>query len=161
MGRVYTVAIDNVTVTNAGGDSDILELTLGDDRPVEIMGWHFVVTSETGDAAEEFIRYKLISGHATSGSTPEATPTLRATDTAMDGVAATTTAEVENATIASAGTAIDRFSGGFNVRSGEWVMLPKEFRFKFDQSDTLAVFRIMNTVADDVSVSGTVWIEEL
>ena len=160
MGRVYTVSIDNVTVTNAGGDSDILELTLGDDRPVEIMGWHFVVTSETGDAAEEFIRYKLISGYATSGSTPEATPTARAADTSM-ATAATTTAEVENATVASAGTPIDHFSGGFNVRSGEWVLLPKEFRFKFDQSDVLVVFRLMNTFADDVSISGTVWFEEL
>lgn len=157
MGRVYTISFDGVTVTNAGGDADIFELTPADDKPIRILGWTLDVSSEVGDAAEEILRYKWIRGHATTGNGTSVTP--RPVNTAD--AAAGLTAEYNGSTIASTGTAVDLHAGAFNVRAGERMFLPPECRFGASQADTTLVLRLMSTVADDVTMSATVYVEEL
>jgi hypothetical protein len=157
-GRVYTVTGSKLTFTNAGGDADLVEISVADDKPVEIMGWTIDVTSEVGDAAEEMIAYKWGRGHATSGSGGNA-PTPAPVST--PDTAAGFTAETNNTTIASAGTNVDLYAGGFNERAGEKVFLPPEFRFGAAQGSTLIYLRLLDTVADDVTISFTVWVKEL
>lgn len=156
MGRMYTVSFDGATVTNSGGDADLVELTPADDKPLTICGWTIDVSSEVGDAAEEILRYKIIRGHATSGNGTAVTPRpLNRSD-----AAAGFSAEYNGATIASAGTPVDLYCGAFNVRAGERIFLPEGFRPTISQADALLVFRLMSTVADDVTMSMTVFIEE-
>ena len=55
MGRIYAVPF-NGTLTNAGGNSDLLEVLPADDKPVKLRGFTLGQTSELGDAAEESLR---------------------------------------------------------------------------------------------------------
>lgn len=156
MGRKYTVEFSGVTVTNAGGDADLFEITPADDHPLEVFGLFLAVSSEVGDAAEEILEYKVIRGHATTGDGSATTPApLNPND-----AAASFTAETYGVTIASTGTPIDLHSDAFNVRVGEKLWLPPEGRWKVTQVQTLLVVRMMSTVADDVTMSGTLYVEE-
>ena len=73
MPRMYTVTGNALTITAAGTDSDLIELTAVDDKPIELVGLAIFITSELQEAQEEWLNLKIIRGHATSGSTPEAT----------------------------------------------------------------------------------------
>lgn len=153
--RVYTVTFDGVTVTTAGGDADLFELDAAAEKPITVCGWCIDVASETGDAAEEMIRYKWIRGHTTSANGTSATPRpVNLTD-----AAAGFTAEYNGATIGSAGTAVDLYAGAFNVRSGERMFLPESLRFT-TSGTALLHCRMMSTLADDVTMSMTVWVSE-
>ena len=154
MGRVYSVEFENVGVTAA---QDFFEITPGDDRPIEIIGIELSQSSDVGDAAEEILRYRVIRGHTTSGSGGSA-PTPRPLD-ARDS-AAGFTAEVNNTTIASAGTGVNLHSGTFNIRTGLLLWLPPEATWKADQGDTTIVVRLMAAPADSLSMSGTLYIRE-
>jgi hypothetical protein len=158
MGRLYTVTFEGQTVTNAGGDNDLFELDAAAEKPIELVGLELYVTSELGDAAEEWLRLKIIRGHTTSGSTPAVSPTprpLNPTD-----AAAGFTAECVNTTIASSGTGVDLWAGGFNVRAGlQLGPLPDGFGF-VTSGASLLVVRLMAAPADDVTMSGTAWVIE-
>ena len=157
MGRVYTVEFENQTITTAGGDRDLFYVAPADDKPVKILGWKFVQFSDVGDTAEEILRVRMIRGHTSVGSGGSAaTPRpLIHSDTA-----AGCTARVNDTTIASAGTAVNLESGGFNIRAGEQVFLPQEYRPQVTQAQGSIVLRLMAGPADDVTMSGTLWIEE-
>jgi hypothetical protein len=115
-------------------------------------------SSDVGDAAEEMLRVKIIRGHTTSGSGGSAA-TPRPLD--PNSPAAAMTAEVNNTTIASVGTAVDLHAEAFNIRSG-WVFMPTpEARPKANQGNTTIVVRLMAAPADSLSVSGTLIVEEL
>lgn len=157
-GAVYTVEFENVTVATASGDQDLFYLAPADDKPIQILAWDLYVTSEVAEAQEEWLRLRWIRGHATVGSGGAA-----ATARPMRSIsaAAGVTARTNDTTIASAGTAVNIWSGGLNVRAGGiWVMTP-EMQFHCNQTDTTIVLRLMAAPADDVSMSGTVWFEEL
>lgn len=159
MARVYTVGGDGLTITAAGTDSDLIELTAADDRPIEVIGLGIYITSEIQEAQEEWLRMKWIRGHTTSGSTPEASPTPRPTRS-ID-VAASFTCEIDNTTIASGGTAVDVIPGfGVNVRAGYEIFYPDGCEITTDQAAGLLVCRMMSTLADDVTMSITCWVIE-
>jgi len=158
MARVYTVGGDGLTITAAGTDSDLIELTAADDRPIEVIGLGIYVTSEIAEAQEEWLRMKWVRGHATSGSTPEATPTPRPTNHATP--AAAFTCEIDNTTIASTGTAVDIHNFGVNVRAAYEVFYPEQVEITTDQAAGLLVCRMMSTLVDDVTMSITCWVIE-
>lgn len=158
MPRMYTVGAQGVTITAAGTDSDLLELTAADDKPIELVGMDLKVTSEVQEAQEEWIAMKVIRGHTTSGSTPEVTPTPRPVN--HTDPAASFTAEIDNTTIASAGTAVDLAFPALNVRAGYEVFYPEKFGFWTDQAQGLLVVRMMTTVADDLTMNLTFWVLE-
>ena len=158
MPRMYTVGAQGVTITNAGTDTDLVELTAGDDKPIALVGMDLKVTSEIQEAQEEWLALKVIRGHTVSGSTPEVSPTPRPVNH-LD-PAATFTAEIDNTTIASSGTAVDLAFPALNVRAGYEVFYPEKFEFWTDQAQGLLVVRLMTTVADDLTMNLTFWVLE-
>lgn len=157
MPRIYTVEGENITISNAGGDTDLVELDAATDKPIELFGIQLYTTTEVQEAAEEWLRCRVIRGHTTSGSTPEATPTPRPVS-AVD-TAAGFTAEIDNTTIASAGTAVNLASFAFNVRAGYEIFYPEGCGFWTSGADLLVV-RLMAGPADDVSMNMTFWVRE-
>jgi len=152
--RGYTVEFENVSVTTANTDYDHFEGSPTDERGVKITSIVLDVLSELGDAQEEHIRLRLIRGHATSGS-GGSTATPRPVDP-VDAAAGISSWEINNPTIASTGTANNLLSDGFNVRGGYRQDWDENGKAPFTtQAETTVVLRQMNTVTDDVSMSGT------
>lgn len=151
--RIYTVSFDADAATTA---DDLLELDAAAEKPIAVLGWHLSQTTETGDAAEEMIRYAWVRGNTTSGSGGAAiTPRpCNLTDTAA-GFAA----EGNNTTPASAGTAVSLFQGAFNLRVPELVWLPDGCEF-VTSGTALLCMRLLAAPADSTSFSCTVWVRE-
>ncbi len=155
MGRVYSVNFENMAVTKA---QDFFEISPTDDKPVRLLGLFLSQSTETGDAAEEMMRVEVVRGHSTGGSGGSAqTPVpIDPADTAA-GFAA----EVNNTTIASAGTGLILHSEAFNVRSGLTMFWTPETAPKANQGNTTIVVRLMANPADSVTLNGTLYVEEL
>lgn len=155
MPRNYTVSVENVTITNAGGDADLVELDAATDKPIELFGIQIFSTSEVQEAQEEWIRCKVIRGHTTTGNGTSATPRpMSSVDTAAGFVA-----ETFSTTIASAGTGVDLNAFAFNVRAGYEIFYPEGCGFWTSGADLLVV-RMMAAPADDFSANMTFWVRE-
>lgn len=155
MPRMYTVTAENVAVTNAGGDADFLELDAATDLPIELVGWKILVTSEVQEAQEEWLRFKVIRGHTTSGNGTATTPR----PVSPADAAASFAAETYGTTIASAGTAVDLESFAVQVRAGESVIYPGDCSY-WTNGASLLVVRLMAGPADDCNVNMTFWVRE-
>lgn len=153
MAREYTVEFESVATT-AG--ADLFELLAATDKPIEVFGLFLSQSTEVGDAQDEMLRYRIIRGHTTSGSGGTS-----ATPRPLDGndAAAGLTAEINNTTIASAGTAVNLHSGNFNVRVGEQLWLPEGAGW-WTRGSSLLVCRLLAAPADSVSLTGTLYIRE-
>jgi hypothetical protein len=154
---VYTVSFDQQTVANASGDVDLFELIAADDRPIEIVGLFLGNKSEVADAQDEMLAISIISDY-TSGVTGTAT-----TPRPMDSrdAAAGFVCEVLATTVATTGTPITLHVDTFNVRAGYQVWWPECARPKIDQADTALYVRLTTAVADDLTLSGTLYVREL
>ena len=157
MKRMYAVTFENVAVAAA---QDLFEITPADDKPVALAGLtldNVGGTADAADAQEELLRLVVRRGHATGGSggtAPTPTP-LSAVD-----VAAGFASEVNNTTIASTGTTVDTWSGGWNTRVPLREFWPEEFWSYCSQASTSIVVRLLSTPADSFQVSGTLFIVE-
>jgi hypothetical protein len=154
--REYSVEFDNVAVSAA---QDLFAITVGDDRPIEIVGLFIGQSTEvaTNVGEDEFWRYRVIRGHATIGSGGTA-PTPAPLD--LINATAGFTARVNDTTIASAGTAVNLHSDTFNIRSGLQVWWPENFGPAASQA-SLIVVRLLSTPADPVTCSGTLYLREV
>lgn len=160
MSRIYTVSYSG-TYTAAGTDTDLLEITPADDKPVKLLGFSLGQTTEVGDTAEEGVRVTVIRLPATftSGSGGSA-GTVNALDSA-DAAAGLTT-EVNNTTVATtSGTAVNLVELGWNERN-----TPYEFWFPPRCEPVVKgaegmVVRAQTTLADDMSIACTFWLEEM
>jgi hypothetical protein len=155
MPRIYTVSVENVTVTNAGGDADLVELDAATDKPIELFGIQLFATSELAEAQEEWLRLKVIRGHTTTGNGTSAT----ARPVSPLDTAASFAAETFGTTIASSGTGVDLMSFAWQVRAGYEIFLPEGCGFWTSGADLLVV-RLMAAPADDVSANMTFWVRE-
>lgn len=155
MARVYTISFENVSVSAI---QDLFEIAPADDHPVVILAVYLDQISDVGDVAEEMLRYKIIRGHATSGSGGSAA-TARPLD--PGDAAAGFAAEVNNTTIASAGTAVDLHAGAFNIRAGLALIFTPEMTPVANQGNGTIVVRLMAAPADAVILSGTLYVAEL
>jgi hypothetical protein len=159
MSRVYTVPF-SATVTAAGGDTDLWELTPADDKPIKLRGLLLSQISEVGDTAEEGLRISIIRLPATvtSGNGSAVTPPpCDSVDTAA-GFAA----ETNGTTVATtSGTAATLVELGWNNRQSpyEWWAPDPAFAPKVKQPEALVV-RMQTTLADDMTFAGTIWVEE-
>ena len=155
MARIYTVSFENVAVTAA---QDFFEISPADDHPCVVLALYIDQFSDMGDAQEEGLRYKIIRGHATSGSGGSA-----ATPRPLDpgDAAASFAAEINNPTLASSGTAVDLHAGAFNIRSGLALIFPPEMCPVVNQGQSTLVVRLMANPADSLSMSGTLYVTEL
>ncbi|RTL07294.1 MAG: hypothetical protein EKK62_11655 [Acidimicrobiia bacterium] len=152
-GRTYAVTFAAVAVSAA---QDLVEISPADDKPVELIGIHIGQTSDAGDAQDEQLQITVIRGHSTSGSGgTSATPQPLNVGDAAAGFAA----EVNNTTVASAGTAVTLFASAFNVRAGADIYLPEDVRPRAKQGDGTMVVRI-SAPADALTASGVAWFRE-
>lgn len=159
MGRIYAVAYAG-TVTNAGGNTDLLELNPADDKPCVLRGMSFGNYSEFGDAAEEAIRINVQRFPATV-TTGNGTAVTGAPVDSAD-AAAGFSAECNGTTVATtSGTAIFLAELAWNIRNSPFDFWWPDARFapKAKQGEAIIV-RMESTLADDASLALTFWVEE-
>lgn len=153
----YTVPFARQSFTNANGDYDFVELTPGDDKPLELVAVFIGVKTEVGDAQAEMLDYSIVSDNTSTGNGTSTTP--RPTDSADQ--AATFTAETVASTPASSGTAVVLHNDTFNVQTGLQLVFPPEMRPTVRQGDTMLCVRLDTALADDATISGTVYVKEI
>jgi len=158
-GRVYTVEFGATTLAVITAAQDLFELQPADDKPVAIIGWDLAQTTELGDGAEEILRLQIVRGHTTSGSVGGTNPTPR--PVVPSDVAAGFVCEINNTTIASVGTPVVLWSGGWNVRVPGPYFLPEDCRIWCTQAQTTMVLRLTAAPADSISVTGTMFVLEI
>jgi len=155
MGRPYTIQFENVEVSAA---QDFFEISPAANKPVRLLGMSLWQKSDLGDANEEALRVQIIRGHATGGSGGSSvTPVpLQSTDPA-----AGFSAEVNNTTIASAGTAVVVASEYPNIRIGTEKWWPPECTPWAHAGDTTIVVRLLAAPADAITMCGVLYVEEM
>lgn len=155
MSRMYSVEFENVAVTAA---QDFFEIAPVADKPVLLHSLYIAQVSDVGDAAEEMLRYRVIRGHTTSGSLGTV-----ATPRPLNGHAGAAgfTAEVNNTTIASAGTAVNLHSDAFNIRAGLQMVWTPETRPLCKNADGVIVVRLLAAPLDSLTMAGTLYVAEL
>jgi hypothetical protein len=153
----YTVSFDQQTIAAASGDYDLFELTPADDKPLAIVALNLANKSEITDAQDEMIAYSIVRGNTTTSNGTTTTPRP------LDGAdaAASFTAKTVGSTPATAGTPVTLISDTFNVRSGLSLVLPEIMRPIVRQTETMMCVRLTTAVADDLTLSGTLWVVEL
>lgn len=156
MGRLYAVTQHTVTITNAGGDADLMAIQPATDKPCEVHALFMDQISDVADAQEEMLAFKVIRGHTTgiSGGALTEVP-LGPND-----VAASFAGTGFDASIATSGTPVDLHAGAFNIRAGIPLILPPELRWKVSAAETSLIVRMTTTVADDFTMSMTMIVEE-
>lgn len=155
MGRLYSVSFKDVAVT---AQQDLLEITAADDKPIVLHALYLGQSSDAGDAQAEMLGLTIERGNTTSGS-GGSSPTPVPLD--PGDAAASFTAEVNNTTQASSGTAVRLHADTFNVQAGYAYIPTPETRIKASQGNTTLTIRINGAPADSLTVSGTAIIEEL
>lgn len=157
---MYTVVYTG-TLTLSGGNADLFELTPADDKPIRLRGLILSQYSEVKDAEEEGLSLSIIRLPATvtSGNGTSVTPqVLKSTD-----AAAGFTAKANGATVATtSGTAVTLEEFAWNVRMSpleRWW--PDETFAPSCREAAALVVRCNTTVADDISISITAYVEEL
>jgi hypothetical protein len=163
MPRGFKVAA-TMTVTAAGGNTDLVQLNPADDKPVRLIGFRLGNTTEVGDTAEEGLELQLMHMTATvtdgagTGSTvvtPVPTPRVGST-------AAGFTARVNSPTVATSSgtTTIVEYIGWINRLSPLEMFYPDpKFAQEAVQGEAL-ILRMNSTLADDMTMQLTVFVEE-
>jgi hypothetical protein len=162
MPRIYRVPFTG-TLTNAGGDSDLLSIQPATNKPCRIIGWMIGQSSEFGDAAEECLRVTLrhMTATVTIGSGGSAVTPVANRPGTTDIVAAGFTARCNDTTVATtAGTSTIMEEMAWNVRNVPWERwLPEELRPIAINGEVL-ILRCESTVADDITIEMTFFVEE-
>lgn len=160
-GRLYALEFEAQTITNAGGDRDLFYVAPADDKPIVIVGWDFSQFSDVADAAEEILRLRVIRGHTTVGSGGTAFTNSAVYRKNPSDADPGFTARHNDTTIASAGTAFNAGSHGFNIRVAPApFFLPESLWIPCTQAQGSVVLRLMAAPADDLTMSGTLWLYE-
>lgn len=155
----YSVSFTKTTIAAASGDYDLFEIDPAAEKPVEIIGLYLGQKTELGDAAEEQVRWSIVrlNGTLTSGSGTAATP--RPLDP-NDG-AASFGAETIGATPATGtGTTETLHEDTYNIRAGLPFIFPPDMRPKAN-GNQLIVVRLLEALADDADMTGTLYVKEL
>lgn len=163
MGRIYRVPL-SFTLTAAGGDCDLLTILPATNKPCQLVGYKLGQVTEVGDAAEENLDLAILhmTGTVTNGSGGgTVTPVANRAGT-NEVVAAGFTARTNDTTLATtSGTSTTMEPTGWNERNTPYdVWLPEEMRPKAINGEALLI-RNLVAVADDVSIRGVAYIEEL
>lgn len=163
MPRIYRVPYTG-TITNAGGNVDLLSIQPADDKPCRLIGWILGQTSEVGDAAEESLQISVIhmTATVTIGSGGSAvTPVANRPGTSQI-AAAGFTARCNDTTVATTnGTSTTMEPLGWNIRSSPYERwIPEELRPEAIQGEVLIV-RMDSTPADDITGQLVFFVEEL
>lgn len=152
MGYVYSAPMDAIAFTTA---TDLFEFTVTSDAPILIHALELSQTTDLSDANEEVLRFGWYTG-ATGGSGGTA---LTETDYNRDDLPAVTAAVRTGGTASTGGTL--KAIHGWNIRIPFDKIWTPEMRPRIDSSEDIATFRLLAAPADSVTISGTVYWEEL
>ena len=158
---IPVIVSHNGTLTNAGGDNDLLELTPADDKPIRLRRLFLGQTSELGDAAEEALRITVrrLGATVTSGSGGGA-PSIKVPDSqyGTPGLAA----EGLNTTVATTTGANDiLFDGVWNIRQSPLELVwPEPEKAPAARGTEVLVIRCESTAADDITIAITAELDE-
>lgn len=147
------------TITNAGGDVDLIEISPASNKPVKLRRFLIGQTSEVGDTAEEGLRISIILLPATLTSGSGGSTVTKTYPSSASG-AASATIEANNTTVATtSGTAATLYELAWNVRATptEFVWYDDAFMPRVVNGEGL-VIRLQTTAADDITA---VWTAEL
>lgn len=147
------------TLTNAGGDTDLIEISPASNKPVKLRRFIIGQTSETGDAAEESLRISIILLPATFTSGTGGATVTKTYPSSASG-AASATIEANNTTVGTtSATAATLYELAWNVRNvpTEFVWYDDAFMPRVVNGEGL-VIRLQSTAADDITA---VWTAEL
>lgn len=164
MRGLYTVSFDRQSITTANGDHDFFEVRPAAGKPCELVAIFIGNKSEVGDAQEEMVAWSIerFNGATFTSGTGGGTPTPQKIDP-NDG-AASFAADTANMAIATTtGTKVQLHIDTFNIRTGLQLILPEELRHKCaaaDAHDALVV-RMLEALADDATLSGTLYVREI
>jgi hypothetical protein len=149
---MYSATFEEVSVGTAA--QDLFELVAPADMSVAVHGLVISQSSDAGDSESEQINILVHRGSTSgsAGSTPTPAPL------AVGDVASTVTVEANNTTQGTEGTFIH--SECFNVMAGLQIWLPPECRWIISPSGRLIV-EMQSTLADAVTMSGTIYFEEI
>jgi hypothetical protein len=150
--RMYAVTFSAVAITV---QSDLFEIVVPAAGLVHVHGLVLGQTTDHGDAAAEALQLLVVRGHTTSGSGgSSATPAPLNSDYAASG----STAEVNNTTIASAGTTVTLLADVWNTQAGYQSWWTPEARPRLRGSERLVVRQ--SAPADSITASGTIYFSE-
>lgn len=163
MGRKYSIPF-NGTITAAGTDTDIWSLQPADDKPILLRGITLGQTSEVGDAQEEGVRITVRRLPATftvgsgGNSVTAGAPLNSSGDTVWSFTARTNDTTV--ATTSGTAQVLDEF--GWNERGTPYERWYPDADYcpGAIQGQGLVV-RCETTLADDMTFSGTAFVEEM
>jgi hypothetical protein len=159
---LYTVPWTG-TVTNAGGNTDLWELTPASNKPISIAGIRLGQISEVGDAAEEGLIVRVIrmratvtSGSGGSAGAPE--------DVSLANQAPSFSSETNNTTVATTSgdtEVIDLIP--WNIRNSPfeiWYPEPELQPAAGSAAGEVLIVRLDTTVADDITGGFNIWVWE-
>lgn len=158
-GLGYVATFSNVTITNAGGDTDIFTIQAPSDAAICITSCEIMQHSDFGDAAAEIIGWTAVRGHGTvsiTGGTAATEEPLMKGYPAAGGVVT-----YNHTTRMAAGTGSLHVigAGGWNVALGVPLKPIPEEMVWVSPSDYWTI-GIITGPADDLSVSGEIkWYE--
>lgn len=162
MGRYYDVPFVAGTVTAAGGNNDLWTLKPADDKPIHIVALRLGQISEVGDAAEEGIDITIehLAATVTDGSGGSSvTPSPADNDV---NVGAGFTARINDTTVATtSGTKTIKDPIPWNNRQTPLVIdWPEPESRPTARQGSALVIRMNTTIADDMTFSGSIRVEE-
>lgn len=158
MGRIYTARFKEVSVTVA---QDLFEILAGTAKSIKVHGFSISQKSEVGDAQEEGLTLTVNrgAGSVTSGSSGStATPAPANVDDISSGA----TVEINNTTpmATGSGTITELEVHSWNVRVPYTHWWTPETRPYIKAGDRLTI-ELETAPADSITMSGTVWFEEV
>lgn len=163
MPRLYRVPYTG-TLTNAGGDSDLLSIQPAANKPCRLVGWVLSQTSEVGDSAEEGLRLTVrhMTATVTIGSGGSAVTPVANRPGTNEYVAAGATTRCNDTTVATtSGTSVIAEEMAWNIRNTPYERwIPEEMRPQAINGEALIV-RCETTPADDITIAVTFYFEEL
>lgn len=163
MPRLYRVPFTG-TLTNSGGDSDLLSIQPATNKPCRLVGWIFGQTTELGDAAEESLRITVrhMTATVTIGSGGSAvTPVANRPGTGQE-AAAGFTARCNDTTVATTnGTSTIMEELAWNIRNTPWERWIPEEQRPYAINGEVLIVRMESTPTDDITGTITFLVEEV
>ena len=151
MGRIYTATFEEVAVSAA---QDLFEVIAPSNGVVVVHGLMLTQSSDAGDAQSEQLNILIHRGTATGTGGTSVTPrTLDVGDSAFGG-----TCEANNTTQSVEGAFIH--AENFNVMAGLAIWWTPETRPVLSPSG-LFIVELQTTPADSLTMSGTLYFEEI
>lgn len=151
---IYTATFSAVAVTAA---QDVFELVTTANTRAKIREIRLGQYSDAGDASAEMLSVQIIRGYTTSGSGGSSV-TPSNLSPVSGALAAVSTVEANNTTVAASGTGLVLFADAWNVQRGWRYAPPPEERIEVGVSQRLVV-RITAPV-DSLTMNGTIVFEE-